>query len=144
MTVTLQAAVHLENDYLENLHSTKNQQQRTAKQLFDVTKKLVRHHKEIQGISVIDWQQQPWKRTTLVTNRAVQLSTATAYVFSDSALCMGRVSEIPVSAWKEKIDWFMNSSQCRELDPIDGESMEFEWTFSQDSLHCRFSPRSRT
>ena len=32
MTVTLQAAAHLENDYLENLYSTKNKPQRTAKQ----------------------------------------------------------------------------------------------------------------
>ena len=27
----------------------------------------------------------------------------------------------------EKTGWFMNSSQCRELDRIDGEAMEFEW-----------------
>ena len=43
-----------------------------------------------------------------------------------------------------KIVRFMNSSQCRELDRIDGEPMEFEWKNFQDSLHCRFSPRSRT
>ena len=40
---------------------------------------------------------------------------------------MGRISEHPVSAWKDKIDLFMNSSQCRELDRIDVELMEFEW-----------------
>ena len=34
----------------------------------------------------------------------------------------------PVSAWKEKSDWFMNSPQCRELDRIDGEPTEFERT----------------
>ena len=33
-----------------------------------------------------------------------------------------------VSASKWKIDLFMNSSQCRELDRIDGEPVEFEWT----------------
>ena len=33
----------------------------------------------------------------------------------------------PVSAWKEKIGWFVNSSKCTELDRIDGEPMEFEW-----------------
>ena len=41
MTVTEQAAVHVGNDYLDNLHSTPNQSQRTVKQLFDVKKKLV-------------------------------------------------------------------------------------------------------
>ena len=40
--VTQQAAVHLGNDYMQNLHSTKNQPQRRVKQLFDVT---------------IDWQE---------------------------------------------------------------------------------------
>ena len=33
-----------------------------------------------------------------------------------------------LKAWKEEIDRFMKSSQCRELDRIDGEAMEFEWT----------------
>ena len=76
---------------------------------------------------MIDWQESSWKRTTLLTDRAVRLSTAKAYVFSDSILCMGRISENPASARKEKTDRFMNSSQCRELDRIDGEPMEFEW-----------------
>ena len=116
MNVTLEAAVHLGNDHLENLRSTQNQPQCTVKQWFDVTRKLVKEQKEIQGISVIDWQQSSWKRTTLLTDRAVRLSTAKTLVFSDSVLCTGRISENPVSAWKEKIDWFMNSSQCRELD----------------------------
>ena len=76
-----------------------------------VTKKLVR---------VIDWQQSSWIRTTFLTDLAVQLSTAKTHVFSDSVLCMVRFCENPVSAWKEKIDWFMKSSQCRELDRVDG------------------------
>ena len=64
------------------------------------------------------------KRTT--ADRAVQLSTAKPSVLSNSVLCMGRISENPVSASKEEIDWFTNSSQCRELDRIDGEPMEFQ------------------
>ena len=39
MIVTQQAAVHLGNDFFDNLHATKNQPQRTMKQLFDVTSK---------------------------------------------------------------------------------------------------------
>ena len=57
-----------------------------------------------------------WQRTTLLTDKAVQFAIAKSYVFSDSVLCMGRISENPVKAWKEKIDWFMDSLQCRELD----------------------------
>ena len=58
MLVTQQAAVHLGNDYLENLHSSKNQT------LFDVTKKLVSEQKEVHGISLVDWQEDSWKRKT--------------------------------------------------------------------------------
>ena len=52
--------------------------------------------KGIQGFSMNDWHRS-WQRTTLLTDRAVHLSTATIYVFSDSVLCMGKMS-----AWKEK------------------------------------------
>ena len=114
MMVTQQAAVHLGNDNLDNLHSTKNQSQ------------LVSEQTEIQGISLIE---NSLKRTTLLTDRAVQLSTAKVHVFSDSILRMERISETPVSAWNEKIAWFMNSFQCRELDRI--EPMEFEWKHFQ-------------
>ena len=39
MSATLDAAVHLGKDDLENLHSTPNQAQRTIRQLFDVSQK---------------------------------------------------------------------------------------------------------
>ena len=139
MSVTLQAAVHLGGDRAENLHSTKNQLKRTLKQFVNVTEKLIRDQKEIQRISVINWQQHMWQRTTLLADEAVQLTTAKTYIFCDSVLCMGKVSDNPVKAWKEKIGWFLNSRQYRELDRIDGKPMEVKWKFSQDSLHCRSS-----
>ena len=65
------------------------------------------------------------------------VSHAKVYVFSDSVLCLGKVSQNPTSntAWEQHLDWFTDSSQYRTLDTIDGEPMEFEWIFSQDSLH---------
>ena len=122
----------------------KNQPQRTVKQLFDVTRKLVKDQNEIQGISMIDWQENSWNRTTLLTDRAVRLSTAKAYVFSDSALCMGRISENPVKAWKEKIDSFMISSVVESWIESTGSRWSSRGKISQDSQHCRFSQRSRT
>ena len=123
----------------------KNQSQRTMKQSFDVTKKLVKDQKEIQVVSIINWQEYSCKRTTLLIDRPVRLSTAEAYVFFDSVLCMGRILNTPVSAWKEKIRWFMNSSQCVESWI---ESTGSRWSssgqISHNSLPCRFSPRSRT
>ena len=57
MIVTQQAAVHLGNDYSGNLHSIKNQLRNTKKQFFDVTRKLVKDEKEIQGKSMLNWQE---------------------------------------------------------------------------------------
>ena len=82
MLVTQQAAVHLADEHLENLNSTKNQPQESVKQLFNVTEKLV-SEKEINGVSLVDWQEGSWKRTALLTDRALRLSTARTYVFSD-------------------------------------------------------------
>ena len=86
MTVTLHAAVHLGNDHVENLHCTKNQPKRTLKQVFNVKRKLIKDQNEIQGISVISWQQQTWQRTTLL--EAVQLSNAkTLRILRLSVVC---------------------------------------------------------
>ena len=60
------------------------------KQLFDVTRMLVSEQTEIQGISLIDWQGNSWKRTTLLTDRAVQLSTAKVYVFFRLSIVHGK------------------------------------------------------
>ena len=70
LTVTLRAAVHLGNDYVETLHSTKNRSMRALKQLFNVTGKLIKDQDEISRYNI-------------------QLSTAKTYVFSDSVLCVG-------------------------------------------------------
>ena len=69
-----------------------------------------------------------------------------AFFFSDSMLCLGKVNQNPTSnsVWEEKMSWSKDSSQYRTLDTIDGEPMEFEWNFSQDSLHCSSSKKSKS
>ena len=57
MLIAQQAAIHLGNEFTGNLRATKNQPQRTVKQVFDVTRKLVKEKKEIQGISMVNWQE---------------------------------------------------------------------------------------
>ena len=123
----------------------RNQTQRTIRPVFDVPQKLVTDQTEIQGISKIGWYTHPWQRTTLLTDKAIQLSIAKVYVFSDSLLCLGKMNPHPesIDAWKKKIRWFTGTPQYRELDRIDGEPLEFEWKISQDSLQYRFSPKSR-
>ena len=59
----------------------------------------------------------------------ISFSHAKVYVFSDSVLCLGKVSQNPQSniVWEEQLSWFKDSPQYRTLDTIDGEPMEFEW-----------------
>ena len=48
MSSSLNAAVHLGKNYLENLHSTKNQGDQTMKPLFDASQRLIKAQNEIQ------------------------------------------------------------------------------------------------
>ena len=70
-----------------------------------------------------------WKHLSLIGDEGViSLSHAKVYVFSDSVLCFGKMSENPQSntVWEDKLTWFKSSSQYRALYTIDGEPMEFE------------------
>ena len=127
MIVTQQAVIPLDNAYLENLHSTKNQQQRTVKHFLK--------WQEIWSKIRMKFKVYPWSigKKKFVKGRVCW----TTEQFS----CQQRkpmYSPIWYCAWEEfltlpqahgrkKFDWFMNSSQCRELGRIDGETMEFEW-----------------
>ena len=105
MSITLQAAVHLGKDYTENLRSTKNQALKSLKQLFQVTERLTTDQREITGLTTIDWQQTMWRETTLLTDRAVQLTTAKTYVFSDSVWCQDDSVNCSCSAKTQKTNW---------------------------------------
>ena len=57
------------------------------------------------------------------------------YVWSmmKKSLCLGKVNPNPTSntVSEQQLGWFKDSSQCRTLDTIDGEPMEFEWNIFQ-------------
>ena len=124
---TLQAAVFLGQDYDANLRYVKHTRWETAGQLFRETEKLVRGQTETSGISTIDFQDSRWMSTSLLHSRAYQYSTAKAYVFSDSVLCLGKMGDDPIESWKSKIQWNSENNYFRELNRIDGQPMEFEW-----------------
>ena len=128
MNVTLQAAVHLGRDYMENLRLTKNQLLKSVKQFFKVTEKLITDQTEISGLTTIDCEQPMWKATTLQCDKVVEITNAKTYVFSDSVLCLGGISDRPVEAWENRIKWHLETCYLRDLNRIDGEPMEFEWT----------------
>ena len=52
------------------------------------------------------------------------------HIFFDTVLCLAKIHEHPqsIEAWKQKIECFAKGHEYRELDGIDGEPLEFEWT----------------
>ena len=86
-----------------------------------MTERLITGQTEIAGLTTIDWQQPTWRETTLLTDSAVQFATAKTYVFSDSLLCLGGISDEPGEAWESRIKWFLETRSLKDLDWIDGE-----------------------
>ena len=96
------------------------------KQLFQVTERLIKDQTEIGGLTTIDFQETTWRSTTLFCDKAIEIANAKTYIFADSVLCLGSISDRPVEAWKNKIKWYLENRKLKELNRIDGEPMEFE------------------
>ena len=127
MNTTLQAAVHLGQDYDQNLRFVKNHFWSSWNKLFKETEKMIKDQKEITGVSMIDYGDYTWSATSLLCDRIHQISNAKTYVFADSVLCLGGIKENPNEVWKEEIKWYFESNHLKDFNRIDGESMEFEW-----------------
>ena len=65
------------------------------KQMFDICDKLIAEQSdEICGVNTINWWDYEWKHSSLIGDEeVVSLSRAKVYVFSDSVLCLGKMSE---------------------------------------------------
>ena len=96
MSVTLQAAVHLGRDCLQNLRSVKNQSSKSVDQLFRTTEKLLKEQTEITGLCTIDWNQAVWRESSQLCDRAMRILKSETFVFSDSVQCLGGISTEPV------------------------------------------------
>ena len=128
MSATLQAAVHLGNDSVETKIET-----------------VVQCDGKVdQGSERITRNIRDQLKDNFATDKAVQLSNAKTYVFSDSVLCMGRISENPVKGMEgerrvvyEFIPMSRIGSNRRGADGVRVKK-------TQDSPHCKSSPRSRT
>ena len=97
--------------------------------MFDISAKLVSEQDEILGVKTNNWGDSAWKHLSLIGDEeVVSLSRAKVYVFSDSALCLGKIHENSQSnaAWEQRLEWFKTSQEYRNRDRIDGDPMEFE------------------
>ena len=135
MSSTLQASIFVGKNYSDNLHSTKNTEDLTMKQMFDISEKLISQQSdEIYGVKTINWEHSSWKYLSLIgVEQIISLEHTKVNVFSDFVLCLGKMNENARSniAWEERLEWFKSSSEYRTLDRIDGEPLEFEWNMFQ-------------
>ena len=71
---------------------------------------------EVYGVNTINWEDASWKILSLIGDEEViSLSHAKVYVFSESVLCFGKMSENPQSntVLEDKLTWFKSSEQYR-------------------------------
>ena len=92
---------------------------------------MIKDQTEINGVTTIDYKEHTWSATSFLCDRIHQISNAKTYVFADSVLFLRGFKENPNEAWKEKIKLYFENNQLKDLNRIDGESMEFEWKMFQ-------------
>ena len=129
MAVTMESAVFMGKNYLNNCQSIVNTTDLTLKQMFDISTRLMSEQDEISGLETIGWENQSWKYLSFIGDeRIINLQRTKVYVFSDSVLCLGKIFENPESndAWEQRLGWINSSQNYRNFDRIDGEPMEFE------------------
>ena len=96
MSVTMESAVFMGKNYLNNCHSIANAKDLTLKQMFDISKRLVSEQDEISGLETIGWENHSWKYLSLIGDeRVINLQRTKVFVFSDSVLCLGKIFENP-------------------------------------------------
>ena len=129
MTVTMESAVFIGKNYLNNCQSIEN-----------TTGLTLSEQDEISGLETIGWENHSWKYLSLIGDeRAINLQRTKVYVFSDSVLRLGKILENPQSndAWEQRLGWLKSSQKYRKFDRIDGEPMELEWNIfpGYNTLH---------
>ena len=123
MNTTLQAAVHLGQDYDQNLRFVQNHFWSSLKTSFKETEKLIKNQTDIIDVSMIDHGDYTWSPTSLF----IRSRMSRPNVFADSVLCLGGRKENPNEAWKEKIKWYFESNHLKDLNRIDEE---VRWCFA--------------
>ena len=95
MAVTMESAVFMGKNYMNNGQSIANTTDLTPKHMFDLSTKLVSEQDEISGLETIGWKNHSWKYLSLIgDDRIINLQRTKVYVFSDSVLCIGKILQI--------------------------------------------------
>ena len=71
MTATMNAATLMGKNFSTIQSFSKNYEDLTLKQMFDVTAQLVNDQEEIHGLDKIQWEKDSWKRLSLIGDETV-------------------------------------------------------------------------
>ena len=114
------ATIHsyLGQDYEANFRFVKNHHWNSVGQLFNETGKLISEQTEITGVSTTGFKDVAWMSTSLLCEKAHQITNAKAYV--------GDL----ITTWKTKIKWYSENNHFKDMDRIDGMPTEFGWKIS--------------
>ena len=128
MAATMNAATFMGKNFSGIQNSIMNSRDLTLKQMFGITAKLVGEQDEINNLDNIQCGKNSWRQLSLMGD-VINLQRTKVYVFSDSALCLGRIHQHPESneAWKKRIEGITTEKSYTDYDAINGESTEFEW-----------------
>ena len=106
LSTTMNAAVHLGQNYNENLVIHRNTNFEELKRLFDITQRLISEQGiEILNVSSVEWTFTPRMRSTLLHDEVIRWAKAKVHVYSDSVLCLGKMHEHTEAnvKWKDQL-----------------------------------------
>ena len=115
MSVTMESAVFMGKNDLNNCHSIANTKDLTLKQMFDISTRLVSEQDEISVLETI-------------VGKIIHGNTCLWLVKKESSIFNARKStSFRNDAWEPRLGWFKSSPEYRNFDRIDSEPMDFEW-----------------
>ena len=95
MAATMNAATFMGKNFSTIQNFIMNSRDLTLKQMFDITAKLVGEQEEINNLDNIHWRKNSWRQLSLIGDETViNLQRTKVFVFSDSVLCLGKISKI--------------------------------------------------
>ena len=119
---------HLGKDCDMNLRFVKIYLWKTTGQFFRETEKLISGQTETTGISLINFQDKGGYRQAYCTVELINIPLPKS--MSSPILCsVWEKWKNLVESWKKQIQWYSDNSSFSELNRIDGQLVEFEWTF---------------
>ena len=108
MSTTIKPAIHFGLGYVKFFIACQKTNFEGIKTLFDVSSRLIAGNSfEILNLSAVMYDFSPCMRMTLWHDQAIRWATAKLYVYSDSVLCLGKISHLSEAnaKWIEQIPY---------------------------------------